>query len=156
MNDTQQNEELAAVIAANPTGFWFALKLHEQLGIEEQREWQEELQQYMRTLGVVVYCEAGFGVAMPMGRNALAADRHELTNWVMDHGTNVAVTLQLSDNLRLGEFHKHCDDAQAASTEYDSGPLVAVGIGMVIEVVTRALLDWRLATAALQILRRAA
>lgn len=133
---------------ANPTVLWFTTRLPARMATPEQDEWHEALHDYMRTLGIVVRQQAGFSVAIPIGREVLPTDRHELVNWALDYADEVELTL--SEGHPASKLLTFCDDVLGHTRRESPGDLHAAGIFMVLRVATRALLAWRDEVEALQ------
>lgn len=129
------------ILDANPTVLWFTTKLPQTMPLHEQQEWHETLQEYLRTLGLVVHQEVGFSVAIPIGRDVLPTDRHEIANWAMDFAEEVELTL--AHGRPACELLDFCEEVIHRSRREETDGLSPVGIFMVLQVVTRALLDWR-------------
>lgn len=144
MNTTQSAQAAApSIVDANPSVVWFTVKPETAMSVEDEHEWHEELREYMRTLGVVVHIEASFGVAIPIGREVLASDRHEIANWVVDHYPDAPMVLQLSYDHPVADLLDFCEGLLTKARRDKSGPLAAAGVAMVLRVITHALLAWR-------------
>lgn len=131
----------ARVIDSNPTLLWFTTQLPASMSLEDRNEWHDALGEYMRTLGVVVHQQAGFSVAIPIGRDVLPSDRHELVNWAMDFADGVEVTIsepELADDLL-----DVCESVVLKARREQEGGLAGAGMLTVLQVVTSALLAWR-------------
>lgn len=140
----------------NPQVLWFriqpppALSAHDPQALHDALHdaLHEALRLHLRRLGIVSHQAAGFGVAIPIGRELLPADRHELANFVLDAGDSV--TVELGDICLAQELIEDCKDRLRHPEPDDTARLDQVGAHMVMNVVRQALRQWRQEIQALQ------
>lgn len=139
-------------IAANPPIVWYHARMPQGMALQRQHEWHEALRQHLRGRGLVVHQEAGFGVAIPIGRGLLKADRHEILNFATT--CREGMTLDISDGEPVEDLLDCCEALVRGHRVAAAGDRAAVfsglGLQMVLVVVTRALIEWRRAIDALQ------
>lgn len=135
-------------VLANPRILWFRTQWPPTLSIVDRLEWQEALRLYLRGLGLVVHQEGGFGVALPIGRDLQPVDRREIAEFARDFGEGT--TIELSDAHPVEDLLDCCEALVRRSEPAHDHGLRLQGLHMVLLVVTRALLQWRQETDALQ------